>query len=108
VLAVVESCFDLWLLEAADEVEVFGLSFRRVDLPVPSRVELLASSARAGVATIPALPTQRRSPPEDGGGAPSAGPQRRASAGALDLRRRLARTIGRVGGGRHRQVATRD
>ena len=66
VLAVVESCFDLWLLEAADEVEVFGLSFRRVDLPVPSRVELLASSARAGVATIPALPTQRRSP-EDGG-----------------------------------------
>jgi hypothetical protein len=29
VLAVVESCFEGWLLEAADEVEVFGLPFRR-------------------------------------------------------------------------------
>lgn len=29
VLAVVESCFEDWLLEAADEVEVFGLPFRR-------------------------------------------------------------------------------
>lgn len=29
VLAVVESCFDSWLLEAADEVEVLGLPFRR-------------------------------------------------------------------------------
>jgi hypothetical protein len=29
VLAVMESCFEEWLLEATDEVEVFGLSFRR-------------------------------------------------------------------------------
>lgn len=29
VLAVVESCFEDWLLEATDEVEVFGLPFRR-------------------------------------------------------------------------------
>jgi hypothetical protein len=29
VLAVIESCFEGWLLEAADEVEVFGLPFRR-------------------------------------------------------------------------------
>ena len=29
VLAVIESCFEEWLLEATDEVEVFGLSFRR-------------------------------------------------------------------------------
>ena len=29
VLAVVDSCFEEWLVEAADEVEVFGLAFRR-------------------------------------------------------------------------------
>lgn len=29
VLAVMETCFEGWLLEAADEVEVFGLPFRR-------------------------------------------------------------------------------
>ena len=29
VLAVIESCFEGWLLEAADEVEVLGLPFRR-------------------------------------------------------------------------------
>lgn len=29
VIAVVEDCFEGWLLEAADEVEVFGLPFRR-------------------------------------------------------------------------------
>lgn len=34
VLAVLESCFEGWLVEAADEVEVFGLAFRRrEDLP---------------------------------------------------------------------------
>ena len=38
VLAVVESCFDSWLLEAADEVEVLGLPFRRHErLPHPAR-----------------------------------------------------------------------
>jgi hypothetical protein len=36
VLAVIESCFEQWLQEAADEVEVLGLAFRRrQDLPVP-------------------------------------------------------------------------
>ena len=29
VLAVIDSCFEEWLVEAADEVEVFGLAFRR-------------------------------------------------------------------------------
>jgi hypothetical protein len=34
VLAVIESCFDQWLEEAADEVDVLGLLFRRRhDLP---------------------------------------------------------------------------
>ena len=36
VLAVVESCFEQWLMEAADEVDVLGLAFRRrEDLPLP-------------------------------------------------------------------------
>jgi hypothetical protein len=34
VLAVIESCFEQWLIEAADEAEVLGLMFRgRYDLP---------------------------------------------------------------------------
>jgi hypothetical protein len=38
VLAVVESCFDLWLREAVDEVDVLGLPFRgRDDLPGPAQ-----------------------------------------------------------------------
>lgn len=39
VLAVVESCFEDWLLEATDEVEVFGLPFRRRDV-LPDRSPL--------------------------------------------------------------------
>lgn len=36
VLAVVESCFELWLEEATGEVDVLGLAFRgREDLPMP-------------------------------------------------------------------------
>ncbi|MGZ4493444.1 MAG: hypothetical protein ACXVWU_01975 [Nocardioides sp.] len=36
VLAVIESCFELWLREAVDEVEVFGFTFRaRGDMPGP-------------------------------------------------------------------------
>ena len=36
VLRVIENCFDLWLLEAVDEVEVLGLPFRgRADMPGP-------------------------------------------------------------------------
>jgi hypothetical protein len=38
VLAVVESCFEMWLEDAADEVDVLGLMFRgRDDLPRPVR-----------------------------------------------------------------------
>jgi hypothetical protein len=33
VIAVVESCFEDWLLEATDEVELFGLPFRRREVP---------------------------------------------------------------------------
>jgi hypothetical protein len=34
VLAVIETCFEQWLIEAADEAEVLGLMFRgRYDLP---------------------------------------------------------------------------
>ncbi len=37
VLAVIESCFELWLEEAVDETDVLGLVFRgRDDLPVPT------------------------------------------------------------------------
>jgi hypothetical protein len=36
VLAVIESCFELWLEEAVDEAEVLGLVFRgRYDIPGP-------------------------------------------------------------------------
>lgn len=41
VLAVVESCFDGWLQEAAGEREVLGLRFRRRrDLPRPARPDV--------------------------------------------------------------------
>jgi hypothetical protein len=34
VMAVIDSCFEQWLIEAADEAEVLGLMFRgRYDLP---------------------------------------------------------------------------
>lgn len=36
VLAIIESCFELWLEEAVDEAEVLGLVFRgRYDIPGP-------------------------------------------------------------------------
>jgi hypothetical protein len=42
--AVVEGCFDLWLAEALDEAELFGLVFRgREDLPPPAGRALLTS-----------------------------------------------------------------
>ena len=58
VLAVVESCFDTWLEEAADAAEVFGLVFRgREDLPGPSRpvTEHLL---------VPLVPEQASLPPD--------------------------------------------
>ena len=49
-LAVIEGCFEMWLKEAADEVELFGMVFRgRQDLPSPSR--------------LPARPGERLPPP---------------------------------------------
>jgi len=46
----VEHCFDLWLLEEADEVDVLGLPFRaRIDLPCP---------ADSGEGAYPAPPMQ--------------------------------------------------
>ena len=41
-LAVVEACFDLWLEEASDEIEILGLPFRRRDgLPKRATAEEL-------------------------------------------------------------------
>jgi hypothetical protein len=68
--AVVEGCFDLWLEEALDEAEVFGLVFRRrEDLPPPAgralltNYGLLAPSEQANRdgRPVPKIPAQRRS-----------------------------------------------
>ncbi len=57
VLAVVDSCFELWLEEAADEAEVLGLPFRRrEDLPLVRREEPVATPAP----TVPHRPVRRR------------------------------------------------
>lgn len=57
VLAMIETCFDLWLKEAADEVDVFGLSFRgRPDLPSPDWQKIAAATA----ARIPEQRGKRR------------------------------------------------
>lgn len=65
VLAVIESCFEEWLLEAADEVEVFGLPFRRREelphlvrqrAPERTRVEEPVSEPVAEPATEPVAP----------------------------------------------------
>ena len=136
VLAVVESCFEMWLREAADEVDVFGLSFRgRPELPAPSpgreplapapvgwkRVLAGPAAARADSAEVgrvhPAepgvrIPTQR-SATEDAqtedaqGAAGGREPERRPSTNGRDLRRLLTRSGGRSNP-KHRDVTTRD
>jgi hypothetical protein len=71
VLAVIESCFDLWLEEAVDEEEVLGLAFRgREDLPGPAwrrrpawaRSASLRGRHRAGEVPLPpgSIPAPRK------------------------------------------------
>lgn len=64
VLAVIESCFEEWLLEAADEVEVFGLAFRRrEELPHLVRTHAPERARQDEPATGPAAtPTPEPSP----------------------------------------------
>jgi hypothetical protein len=88
VLAVVESCFELWLKEAVEETEVLGLSFRsRPDLPSPT---VAADAPALGRDSAPTVPTQRApSAPVSDDAAPtsSAGKRRR------ERRRRIGRAV---------------
>jgi len=61
VLAVIESCFELWLEEEVDERGVLGLPFRRrYDLPKPKGPRLSLTRSRP---PEPALPAPVRRPP---------------------------------------------
>lgn len=64
VLAVIESCFDLWLEEEVDERGVLGLPFkRRYDLPGPNRVRAALSRMSAPQPVLPGpaqLPRRRQ------------------------------------------------
>lgn len=88
VLAVVESCFELWLKEAVEETEVLGLSFRsRPDLPSPTVGQGAPALGRHSAPTIPVQRTSA-SPLADGAApASSAGKRRR------DRRRRIGRPV---------------
>jgi hypothetical protein len=74
-LAVIESCFDLWLEEEVDERGVFGLPFRRrYDLPRPKRLRV--PLVRSG-AVDPVEALARRQPARPGpvsAGSPLGGP----------------------------------
>jgi hypothetical protein len=60
VLAVIDGCFEEWLAEAADEVEVFGLAFRRREnLP------------RTTTPAAPGAPRPQREPPRHRAPAPT-------------------------------------
>jgi len=86
VLAVVESCFELWLKEAVEETEVLGLSFRaRPDLPSPTVGAVAPALGRHSAPTIPAQRTSTS--PLSGDAVPtgSAGKRR------WDRRRRIGR-----------------
>lgn len=61
VLAVLESCFEAWLVEAADEVEVLGLPFRRRD-DLPHLVRTRAPE-RAPVRKPASGPVEPAAPP---------------------------------------------
>jgi len=82
--AVVEACFDLWLEEAADEVEILGLPFRRrAGLPQRLLADLrfdLATGEPLDGAGRPAGPPDRvpALPPEEpnAAGAPSTSPSK--------------------------------
>ncbi len=63
VLAIVESCFEDWLLEATDEVEVFGLPFRRrEELPHLVRQRAPERSRVEEPVNEPAVPDPARAP----------------------------------------------
>jgi len=68
VLAVLESCFELWLEEASGEVDVLGLRFRRRwDLPrTKLPAETLEPYRRQRPATI-SIPAQRTGAADDRG-----------------------------------------
>ena len=114
VFAVVESCFDLWLVEAVDQVDVFGLPFRgRADLPDPKptdwRVSRPPQRTEDPDVSQPGpraqLPTPRA--PADGEsrvGQPES--ERRTGTDARDRRRLLTRSGGRTSP-KHRNVTTR-
>ncbi len=85
VLAVMESCFESWLLEATDEVEVFGLSFRRreelphlVQTRAPERTRAdepdPAAEPAAPPARVPVAAFEERAPEKSRGGTFSANP----------------------------------
>lgn len=131
VLAVVESCFEMWLREAADEVDVFGLSFRgRPELPAPSpdaeplspapvgwkRVLAGPAAARADSDEVNRvrqaepgvrIPTQRSAAEDAEGAANGRDPERRPGTNGRDLRRLLTRSGGRSNP-KHRDATARD
>jgi hypothetical protein len=88
VLAVVESCFELWLKEAIEETEVLGLSFRaRPDLPSPTVAADAVALGRHSAATVPAQRTSSSPTSDDAAPASNAGKRRR------DRRRRIGRPV---------------
>ena len=92
VLAVIESCFELWLEEEVDERGVLGLPFkRRYDLPPPKRGRAAVARSRPqepSPETRPAAPRRTRARPllvEAGPPAQRSSPENESSedAGAL-------------------------
>lgn len=114
VLAVVESCFDLWLVEAVDEIDVVGLPFRgRPDLPGPRHTDWPGSRASqrtedhdlSAAGPRPLIPTQRL-PSDDESLTGQAEPERRRGSVTRDPRRLLTRSVGRTSP-KHRDVSPR-
>ena len=67
VLAVVDSCFEMWLEEAGDESELFGLVFRgREDLPLPTRRTAARPGPVARTQPSPTAPPQVARGPQPG------------------------------------------
>ena len=97
VLAVIESCFELWLEEEVDERGVLGLPFRRrYDLPSPKRARVSsgrsASHERAPEAS-PVTPRHRQKRP-----APVAvGPPTQRTSPENELHDHSPRESGKVG-----------
>jgi hypothetical protein len=102
VLAVIESCFELWLEEEVDERGVLGLPFRRrYDLPSPKRARVslgrTASHERTPEAppVTPVTPRRRQKRP-----APAAvGPPAQRTSPENELHDDSPRDSGKVGAG---------